>query len=227
MEHLFRDCPVSRHLWASSELGIRVENGIHLSIQKWIIEWIYFLGNLVDAKSRLIRFLAMVSCIWSVRNRVLFQGTTFHPLIFFRLWSNVVETADKALGVSNKDKEVMVPGDGNDSSLRAEWLQWVRESKLVCVVGSLTLRDHVRIMVDAGWKDVDKRGLGWVGISSVGEIIFTGRKRVSAESALQAEGLGIKEVLRRVVDHNYHHLEVSTDCLSLVGLLAGFEKPIA
>ncbi|XP_074265046.1 uncharacterized protein LOC141587462 [Silene latifolia] len=225
MEHLFRDCPVSRRLWASSELGIRVENGIHLSIQKWIIEWFYFLGNLDDAKSRLIRFLAMVSCIWSIRNRVLFQGLSFHPLMFFRLWSNVVDTADKALRVSNREKDVMVPGDENDLSLKAEWFQWVRESKPVCVVGSLMLCDHVRIMVDAGWKDVDKGGLGWVGISSVRAIIFTGRKQVSAESALQAEGLGIREVLRWALHHKYYHLEVSTDCLSLVALLAGLERP--
>ncbi|XP_074266102.1 uncharacterized protein LOC141588568 [Silene latifolia] len=143
MEHLFRDCPVSRRLCASSELGIRVENGIHLSIQKWIIEWIYFLGNLDDAKSRLIRFLAMVSCIWSTRNRVLFQGLSFHPLMFFTLWSTVVDTADKALRVSSREKEDMVPGDGNYSSMKAEWLQWVRESKPVCVVGSLMGCDHV------------------------------------------------------------------------------------
>ncbi|XP_074283832.1 uncharacterized protein LOC141608369 [Silene latifolia] len=195
MEHLFRDCPVSRRLWASSELGIRVENGVHLSIQKWMVQWIYFLGNLDEAKSRIIRFLAMVSCIWSIRNRVLFQGVPFHPLMFFRLWSNVVDTADKALKGRNKEKECMVPGYGNDVSQKDEWLQWSWESKAVCVVGSLMLCDHVRIMVDAGWKDVATGGLGWVGLSSVGEIIFSGRKRVLVESALQAESLGIREVL--------------------------------
>ncbi|XP_074314394.1 uncharacterized protein LOC141649608 [Silene latifolia] len=43
MEHLFRDCPVSRRLWASSEIGIRTNMDSHLSIEKWIIGWLIVL----------------------------------------------------------------------------------------------------------------------------------------------------------------------------------------
>ncbi|XP_074305012.1 uncharacterized protein LOC141639940 [Silene latifolia] len=113
----------------------------------------------------------------------------------------------------------------NGSGQQEEQLLWVRESKLVCVVGTISFCEHLRIMVDVGWKTMDNAGIGWVMYSDIGEVIFTARRSIRAESALQAEGLGIYEVLLWAVDRGFRHLEVSSDCILLIFNLAGIQKP--
>ncbi|XP_074283769.1 uncharacterized protein LOC141608306 [Silene latifolia] len=198
----------------SSEMGIRTENGSNLSIGKWFIDWISYLGTLEDADSRLICFLATFGCLWSVRNRILFQGMSFHPTMFFRLWSQVVETADKALSMVKNGKEVIVQGGIVGSVMKDDWFQWVRDSKPVCTVGTFNSYERMRIMVDAGWKSINKAGLGWVVFSATGDIIFSDKKRVRAESALQAEG--IEKPHHQVVDilNDIHELVLSFHCLA-------------
>ncbi|XP_074289554.1 uncharacterized protein LOC141614707 [Silene latifolia] len=43
LDHLFRDCLISSHIWVGSPLGIRSSNGNNISIQSWVINWISFL----------------------------------------------------------------------------------------------------------------------------------------------------------------------------------------
>ncbi|XP_074314329.1 uncharacterized protein LOC141649541 [Silene latifolia] len=66
LEHLFRDCPVSRRLWASSDIGIRASNGSHLPVGKWIMDWIYYLDKQECSAERVVRFLATIWCLWSI-----------------------------------------------------------------------------------------------------------------------------------------------------------------
>ncbi|XP_074318820.1 uncharacterized protein LOC141655648 [Silene latifolia] len=222
MEHLFRDCPVSRRLRASSDIGISASNGSHLPVGKWIIDRIYYLDKQECSAERVVRFLATIWCLWSIRNRVLFQASTFHPKMFFNQWNQIVATADKAL-------ETNKSGSTSNGSIglgrQDDQFLWVCESKPICVVGSISFCDHLRIMVDAGWKTIDNAGIGWVVLSSTGEVIFTARRSIRAESALQEEGLGIYEALQWAVDRGFRHLEVSSDCLTLICSLAGIQRP--
>ncbi|XP_074310520.1 uncharacterized protein LOC141646548 [Silene latifolia] len=80
-------------------------------------------------------------------------------------------------------------------------------------------------MVDAGWKSLDKAGIGWVVFSEVGNILYEEKRCIRAESALQAEGIGLLEVLMWAVKQGFHHLEVSSDCLQLLLFIDGFQKP--
>ncbi|XP_074266318.1 uncharacterized protein LOC141588791 [Silene latifolia] len=79
-------------------------------------------------------------------------------------------------------------------------------------------------MVDTGWKSFDRAGIGWVALTSNGNRFFEGRKAIKAESALQAEAIGIKEVLLWAKQYGVWHLEVSTDCLPIVCFFAGTER---
>ncbi|XP_074305581.1 uncharacterized protein LOC141640800 [Silene latifolia] len=226
MEHLFRDCEIAKRIWACSELGIRVDCHSTVGIAKWVINWINYLAKMDDAERRMVRFIATLWCLWSCRNRVLFGGEVFHPRSFFNIWSNVTLIADQARDEVMKRKRKGDTNDHNDEDvgLLEGTLAWLRGSNPVLFVGGVTDCERVRIMVDAGWKSVDRAGFGWVALGSNGDRLFEGRKAIKAESAIQAEAIGIKEVLLWAKQRGFWHLEVSTDCLSIVCFFAGIER---
>ncbi|XP_074265807.1 uncharacterized protein LOC141588255 [Silene latifolia] len=221
MEHLFRDCPVSRRLWAGSELGIRTNQTSFLQIDSWIIDWMVYLEKSEGREEQQIRFLATLWCIWSTRNQILFQGVDFHPIMFFKHWSQIVSTGIQAIKEIKKGDCAL---EGNSTSLARDNANWVRNSNPICVVGRIGDCRYVRVMVDAGWKGFDKAGVGWIAMSENGYIFHSMEKKIMAESALQAEGLGVLLVLRWACERGLHHLEISSDCLSLILQLAGMER---
>ncbi|XP_074266099.1 uncharacterized protein LOC141588564 [Silene latifolia] len=111
------------------------------------------------------------------------------------------------------------------TTLQTERHLWIRESNHVCLVGEIRHCDYVRVMVDAGWKGIDNVGVGWVALSGTGERWFYADRRIRVESPSQAEGLGVRMVLLWAREQGIRHLEISTDCFSLVGQLAGIERP--
>ncbi|XP_074299318.1 uncharacterized protein LOC141630386 [Silene latifolia] len=106
-----------------------------------------------------------------------------------------------------------------------ERMQWIRESKSIHLVMSPNACDRLRLMVDAGRKSREIAGIGWVVLSPVGNILFETGKFIRAESPLQAEALGLREVLSWAVKHNILHLEVFSDCLPIVTAIADIVKP--
>ncbi|XP_074271696.1 uncharacterized protein LOC141595633 [Silene latifolia] len=124
--------------------------------------------------------------------------------------TQVVSTAVRAIDVDKK-------GSCNNAG--------IRESNPVCVVGMIRYCDIVRVMVDAGWKGNNNAGIGWIAMSGSGERLFWSSRRIRAETALQAEGLGVYLVLLWSRERGIRHLEISSDCLSLVRQLARMEKP--
>ncbi|XP_074293273.1 uncharacterized protein LOC141620032 [Silene latifolia] len=221
MEHLFRDCPVSRRLWACSELGIRTNQTSFLQIDSWIIDWMVYLEKSEGREEQQIRFLATLWCIWSTRNQILFQGVEFHPIMFFKHWSQIVSTGIQAIEEIKKGACAL---EGNSTPLARDNANWVRNSNPICVVGRIGDCGYVRVMVDAGWKGFDKAGVGWIAMSENGHIFHSMEKKIKVESALQAEGLGVLLVLRWACERGLRHLEISSDCLSLIFQLAGMER---
>ncbi|XP_074306550.1 uncharacterized protein LOC141641802 [Silene latifolia] len=188
MEHLFRDCPVSRRLWASSELGIRTDHDSFLRIDAWIIDWLSFMDKGDNREEHQVRFLATMWCIWSIRNKLLFNDVDFHPMMFFNLWLQIVNTGLQAISEDKKGSCIL---EGNIMSFEGESVNWVRNSNPVCVVGRIGDCGTVRVMVDAGWKGLAKAGVGWSAMSENGDQFYNTATRIRAESALQAEGLAV------------------------------------
>ncbi|XP_074305536.1 uncharacterized protein LOC141640751 [Silene latifolia] len=115
----------------------------------------------------------------------------------------------------------------DDGGSEGEQMRWIRESKPVFVIESPGSCECVRIMVDAGWKDLEKGGgwVGWVAFSPVGHKLFEVYVAIKAESALQAEALGIREVFSWAKRKGLWHLEVSSDCLHIIACLAEVSRP--
>ncbi|XP_074288232.1 uncharacterized protein LOC141613398 [Silene latifolia] len=221
MEHLFRDCPVSRRLWACSELGIRTNQASFLQLDTWIIDWLTYLERSECREEQQIRFLATLWCIWSTRNQILFQGVDFHPLMFYNHWSKLVSTGFQAIAELKKDACAI---DGTPPPFARDTANWIRNSNPFCVVGRIGDCGYVRAMVDAGWKGFDRAGVGWIVMSENGQIFHRMERKIKAESALQAEGLGVLLVLLWARERGLRHLEISSDCLSLILQVAGMER---
>ncbi|XP_074271062.1 uncharacterized protein LOC141594983 [Silene latifolia] len=125
------------------------------------------------------------------------------------------------------DKEIGSQGNetvGN-GDLEGDKMRWLRESKPAFVIEPSNHCVCVRIMVDAGWKDLEKAGVGWVTFSAEGSRMFEVDTAIKAESALQAEALGVREALTWAKEKGLWHLEISSDCLPLVACLAEVSRP--
>ncbi|XP_074271806.1 uncharacterized protein LOC141595739 [Silene latifolia] len=221
MEHLFGDCEISKRLWACTELGIRPSQPHSMDIRKWIMQWINYLEKLEEATSRLVRFMATLWCIWCVRNRILFKGEVFHPNLFLNSWCQEVRKADEVVLECNKDRVKRTHAAEDMGDERGKWL---RESRPFFAIGASYNCECIRIMVDAGWKARDKASIGWVAYAVTGHLMVEKYKAIKAESALQAEAIGLREVVLWAKEEGRWHVEVSSNCLPLIAFFAGLEK---
>ncbi|KAH9607766.1 hypothetical protein KSS87_022415 [Heliosperma pusillum] len=85
--HLFRDCEVTRRLWAGCPLGIRAECNISIPVEDWIINWIKYL-DVKDAKGQ--SSISFISIIWA----------TWH--LHIPRPSEGVDTFESFFGISRK-----------------------------------------------------------------------------------------------------------------------------
>ncbi|XP_074272231.1 uncharacterized protein LOC141595809 [Silene latifolia] len=163
--------------------------------------------------------LSTGSHIWVVRNRVVFQKATFHPQLFYGIWRSTVDIVVKAWeeGEKVRGADRVVGGDLNCSPIEP------RDGHPFYVVGAAFSCASVKVMVDAGWKSVKEAAIGWVATADDGTILFSRSIKIKAQSALQAEALGLKDVLIWARDQGIRHLDVSTDCLKLLLQITGRE----
>ncbi|XP_074290240.1 uncharacterized protein LOC141616971 [Silene latifolia] len=110
------------------------------------------------------------------------------------------------------------------SGMEDEKMLWLKESKPFYTIGSMYNCECIRVMVYAGWKSRDKAGVGWVAFTKTGAKFFEISKAIKAESAMQAEALGLREVIYWARDKGLWHLEVSSDCLPLIAFFVGIER---
>ncbi|XP_074298430.1 uncharacterized protein LOC141629306 [Silene latifolia] len=92
------------------------------------------------------------------------------------------------------------------------------------MMGELPSESFLELMDTSGWKSRDKAGVGWVAFTETGVNFFEIRKAIKAESPMQVEALGIREVIYRARDKGHWHLEVSSDCLPIVAFFARIER---
>ncbi|XP_074313566.1 uncharacterized protein LOC141648748 [Silene latifolia] len=81
-----------------------------------------------------------------------------------------------------------------------------------------------RVKVDASWVSSLHASAGWIVYAPNGECYGTLAISFDAESALQAEAIGIREALRWAARSHILHLDLSSDCLQLLLQLARVES---
>ncbi|XP_074270960.1 uncharacterized protein LOC141594873 [Silene latifolia] len=86
LDHLFRSCTVSRHVWLSSALGIYSIANPGVCLQQWLADFIGFFHRVTaNADQCLLRFLCIIKAIWMVRNSVVFDNCSLDPVQILHL----------------------------------------------------------------------------------------------------------------------------------------------
>ncbi|XP_074264948.1 uncharacterized protein LOC141587371 [Silene latifolia] len=229
LDHLFRDCPLSSRIWAGSELGINVSHLPTLDVRDWIINWVdvrdwiinwvLYLSGLEDGVNLVLSFLAILVSLWSLRNNIRFRGEAFNPNVFFikarQLIKDVLQANDKSNNAPLHPPgfEDGAPGSSSDNDID---FQMLREGRPFYCIGSFSPCAMIRIYVDASWKKPCPAGFGWIAFGPEGDAIYEGYLCGRAESPLQAEALGVKEAIAWARQEGFLHIELSSDCLSLL-----------
>ncbi|XP_074290815.1 uncharacterized protein LOC141617518 [Silene latifolia] len=219
LDHLFRDCPLSSRIWAGSGLGITVSHLPNIDVRDWIVNWILYLSKLEDGLNLVLHFLVILVSLWTLWNDIRFRGHTFNPGVFYaktrQLFKEVLQANDKInndpLHPPGFETGVPVPSSDDDIDY-----QLLRAGRPFYCIGSSSSCAMVRIYVDASWKNSCLAGFGWIAFGPDGEISYEGFLRGRAESPLQAEVLGLKEAMSWARQAGVLHIEISSDCLSLL-----------
>ncbi|XP_074290245.1 uncharacterized protein LOC141616975 [Silene latifolia] len=217
VEHIFRDCSLSARVWAGSILGIRVENAWRINIT----DWIKYLSSGEDGKRRVVIFMTVLWGLWAIRNKAKFDNVSLNSHVisgfFFglirekaHLLSDLIEGSGSLIG-SRKNRET-----GRDD-MKAE----IKEGYPLQLIGKQDRCDVIRVQVDASWNRNYDAAFGWVATDWRGCEVMRRQKRIKAESALQAEALGVRDVLLWASSGGFLHIQISSDCLQLINELAG------
>ncbi|XP_074296851.1 uncharacterized protein LOC141627507 [Silene latifolia] len=221
LDHLFRDCHVISRIWYGSCMGINTLNNSHCRVGDWIISWIGYLGKMDDAVNRIVQFLAVIWNIWVLRNNIIFRGARLVPDVFFKLVSQSSYYASEAIQLGNVD----LKGGRVDELSPKEDLRYKIKSFIpFYLIGKESSCLITRIKVDASWFDNLEASAGWVAYSNKGSILFEEGSKFKAESASQAEALGIRNVLEWAIRNRIFNLNISSDCLQVLYQIAGIEQ---
>ncbi|XP_074266412.1 uncharacterized protein LOC141589680 [Silene latifolia] len=222
LDHLFRDCVLVKRLWACSSLGISTNFTDCICLRDWIINWILFFDSKENSSSSIILFLSMVWSIWRVRNEVIFSGKTFSVDYFYNLQACVAKAALEAEEFATSKASRLGQSSFNPlDTIRSD----IRNHFPFFMVGEKGACKCFRAKVDASWVDFSRASLGWVVYSPEGVRYCTFARSFVAESAIQAEAMGIRDLITWALGHNILYLDISSDCLQLLLQLAGVELP--
>ncbi|XP_074273086.1 uncharacterized protein LOC141596741 [Silene latifolia] len=216
-DHLFRDCPISSRLWKASSLGINTYNDRCVTVKQWIVNWLHYFSGHKDNDFLVFSFICLVQAIWIARNKIIFNGEQVSIIGIIKMYESELGTSLVALNsVLDTTRSLRYLDDDNERIItrikKGEWNKFFGESsncetRFVCV--------------DAAWKDDLLTGIGWSvsSLDSFSSERFVGNRfhySTLAESAEQAEAIGIRQTLIWAKESGFLHLAVSSDCLQVI-----------
>ncbi|XP_074317987.1 uncharacterized protein LOC141654770 [Silene latifolia] len=224
VEHLFRDCDFSARIWAGSMLGIRVEGAEHLNMTDWIIDWIKYLRKQEGGLKRVILFIAIIWGLWIIRNKVKFEGLANNPRVLAGVLFDSIKERAHILSNQVDHKGTLVDARGSVGDQLDQQITDLRNGIPYHMIGQPGHCSVLRIKVDASWERSFKAAFGWVAYDELGHECMRNQVTTRAESALQAEALGIRDVVSWARSGGVLHLTISSDCLLLISAIAEFTR---
>ncbi|XP_074305970.1 uncharacterized protein LOC141641196 [Silene latifolia] len=223
IDHIFKDCEVAARIWAGSSLGVNTGHAGSISTGDWIINWIHYLRTLDDWEVPTIQFLATIVSIWNLRNAARFRGGKFYPEVFFRFLNQLVGVTMEARTQSSRSLGQGSTEAHNDGIMEQDLgMNTLGNGNPVYVTGTPGSCSMIRLMVDASWRKSCEASWGWIALDMGGHVVGEGNGRGFAESPLQVEALGVTRAISWARDCGLLHVEVSSDCLQLLGQWAGY-----
>ncbi|XP_074277223.1 uncharacterized protein LOC141600866 [Silene latifolia] len=224
VEHLFRDCASSARIWAGSDLGIRVEGAKHLTMTDWIIDWVQYLGKQEEGPRRVILFIAIIWGLWIIRNKVKFEGLATNPRVLIGVLFDSIKERVHILNNQVDNKDVRKEPRGSVGDQIDQQKADLRNGIPFHMIGQPGSCSSLRIKVDASWDRSFKAAFGWVAYDEMGRECMRRQVSTRAESALQAEALGVRDVVSWARSRGLLHLVISSDCLHLINVIAYLTK---
>ncbi|XP_074300658.1 uncharacterized protein LOC141631956 [Silene latifolia] len=224
VEHLFRDCEVSARIWAGSVLSIRVEGAKHLTMTDWIIDWVQYLGRQEEGRRRVILFIAIIWGLWTIRNKIKFEDLAINPQLLIGILFDSIKERAHLLRNQVDNKGSLKEPRGSVGDQVDQQKTDLRNGIPFHMIGQPGLCSPLRVKVDASWDRSFKAAFGWVAYDEMGRERLRRQVSTRAESALQAEALGVRDVVSWARSGGVLHLDISSDCLHLVNVIADLTK---
>ncbi|XP_074288345.1 uncharacterized protein LOC141613503 [Silene latifolia] len=223
-EHLFRDCGLSGRIWAGSVLGIRVEGAWGIPISNWICDWIHYLQKKDEGMNQVIYFVATFWGLWTMRNKIKFQDQAVNSHVItnmvYKVIGEKVHILCNSMNLRQNRSDLRCEEEG---SLQRDVVD-IRNGHPMCVVGKSSGCTVVRVKVDANWNQTFEAAFGWIAYDGTGQELGRRQVRTRAESLLQAEALGVRDIVEWAREEQILHLYISSDCLQLISQIAGVDK---
>ncbi|XP_074300488.1 uncharacterized protein LOC141631762 [Silene latifolia] len=221
---LFGEDCLAQRLWAGSDLGIRVESAEGLSVSEWIYDWIRYLSHSEGGEDKMITFVAILWGLWSLRNKVMFQELDLNPYTITGCFFNSIREKVHVLCNSQHTKQPLSMLQSSEEGSAQEDREAIRNGHPVNLISNHSNCAVVRVKVDASWLRNFEAAVGWVAFDHMGREIEWRQVRIRVESALQAEALGVRDVLVWAQAQRILHIDLSSDCLQLINQIAGIDK---
>ncbi|XP_074293099.1 uncharacterized protein LOC141620017 [Silene latifolia] len=223
-EHLFRDCGFSSRIWAGSFLGIRVEGARGTPMSDWIYDWMHYLSKREEGMCQVIHFVAVLWGLWTLRNRIKFQDQVVHSHLITNMFYNVVGERAQILCKNLASKQARSNMRIEEEGPSQRELTAIRNGNLVNILGKPAGCAVIRVKVDASWVRTFDAAFGCVAYDDTGQELGRRQVRTRAESPLQAEALGVCDIVEWAREERIFHLDISSDCLQLINQIAGVDR---
>ncbi|XP_074271173.1 uncharacterized protein LOC141595100 [Silene latifolia] len=184
LEHLFRDCSLTRRLWACSVLGIRVESAEGISISEWIYDWIRYLLTSEGGEEKMITFVAILWGLWSLRNSVIFQDMDLNPFTIMGCFYKSIQEKVQMLCNSSPTKQPLSMIQSSEEGLAHEDREAIRNGHHVNLIRNHSNCAMIRVKVDASWVRNFEAAVGWIAYDHTGKELKRRKVCTRAESAL-------------------------------------------
>ncbi|XP_074295333.1 uncharacterized protein LOC141623161 [Silene latifolia] len=177
VEHLFRDCSLTRRLWAGSTLGIRVDSATGISISDWIYDWLSYLSNSGGSEDNLITFVAVLWGLWTLRNNVIFQKLDLNSSTITGCFYNSIREKIQMLCNSSLTKQPLSLLQTSEEGSTYEERAAIRNGYPVRLIGNHSNCEVVRVKVDASWVPGLDAAFGWIAFDHTGQELERGMVR--------------------------------------------------
>ncbi|XP_074288450.1 uncharacterized protein LOC141613605 [Silene latifolia] len=100
----------------------------------------------------------------------------------------------------------------------------IRNDNPVHILGKPAGCAVIRVKVDASWVRTFDAAFRWVAYDDTGQELGRRQVRTRAESPLQAEALGVRDIVEWAREERIYHLDFSSDCLQLINQIAEVDR---
>ncbi|XP_021750207.1 uncharacterized protein LOC110715895 [Chenopodium quinoa] len=208
-DHLFRDCSITSHLWASAPIAFSSPLLHEKPFTDWFVDTISELRSFQNWDG-LVSFVSFCWAVWIARNHKIFRQAVLSPGVIFHLMQDWISRSVLAQGFRSLVR-----------SLRNSSLTSSVASNSCYIQGDFSSTFDVCLLFDGAWNAQNlSAGAGWIFREVFSDSALGGGSRAChSSSALQSELQACLWALRAAGRRGFRRLLIYFDCSNLFSLL--------